>query len=91
MGASERAISVGDLVMVVRGHECGIGYTFVVADLIPGQWEHIRCVICGHRWKPGNALLAYDGIDRWHSVDRLIRIDPPAIPETTHTETEEVA
>lgn len=42
----QRAIQVGDLVVVVRGHDCALGFTFRVASFCQqtgGGWTCPRC------------------------------------------------
>jgi hypothetical protein len=82
------AIKAGDLVMVVKPAPCcgstkAIGWTFVVSSIErrPGA-----CLSC-------NAIVDDDmrawGLKRWGIlVSRLIRIDPPALPESVETERE---
>lgn len=80
---SDKPISVGDLVMVVRTETCGceggIGRTFIVKSLNPDDsW----CSYCQKYL--GYQTDAFDGQD-WHSLYVLKRIDPPALPESVQT------
>jgi hypothetical protein len=88
------AIKAGDLVMMVRGHECAmesVGYIpFVVTGFASpwgGGWE---CPKCGQRSAGPNEVAAIG----WFSkriripISWLRKIEPPAIPETTERETE---
>lgn len=75
------AIKVGDLVMVVRAKPCcganeGIGGVHEVSGLV----NLSRCYLCGTVTDELAALI--DGPNEARVVSRLIRIDPPAIPES---------
>ena len=81
------AIKVGDLVMVVRGHECnpmvGIGCIFVVEHIAPAF--SYGCHACGWPTSDGQ-LLAYGSAGKnkgYIPLSRLRKIDPPALDETT--------
>lgn len=71
-------IGPGDLVMVVRGHECALGATFVVDGVEGGGGCHVElsCDVCG--WiSVVDEPCAFDLFDAtacptWW----LIRIDP---------------
>ena len=74
-------IKVGDLVMIVRGHECSVkkagGIPFIVTSLIDCVFY---CNKCKCDISDGIGVTGY--IDRFVPVSWLIRIDPPAIPES---------
>lgn len=82
------AIKAGDLVMVVRPTCCGltfgIGHTFVAKSVDTSEGCCLHC---------GRSLDGYGVSDNtltWASY-RLIRIDPPALPQSVETEREVVA
>lgn len=86
-------IKPGDLVMVVRPSPCcgktsAIGTTFVVEGLniAPGKCRHCGVIETALLARTGKrseiGLVSY-------RVSRLIRIDPPALPESVET-TEEL-
>jgi hypothetical protein len=82
---SDKAISVGDLVVVVRGHECGIGNTGVVRTIGLSTGSG-KCDICGEIVSSiPNEPLAYIG--RWVQTWRLKRIPP--YDQLEHFRTEE--
>ncbi len=87
------AIKAGDLVMVVRGVVCcGTstkmnGVPFVVAKVeTRGPY---CCKKCGHEYAQVTSAYSVDGCNV--DVRRLIRIDPPALPESVDTEQEVTA
>lgn len=88
-------IKVGDLVMLVRGHECAIkvagGIPFTVIGIVApfgGGWTCPDCGMrnagpnengaAGFRKKSGGAI----------PLSWLIKIDPPAIPESVERKEE---
>ena len=82
-------IKVGDMVMVVRGHECvvatvgGIPYTVrAILNQVGGGW---RCGICGTRDIAPNETLGAQFYTAMHGIPLswLLKIDPPADDETT--------
>lgn len=84
-------IKTGDLCMVVRPKLCcgsviNMGKVFIVAgiDSTMNEW----CPICKYR-SNGAVTTADAGGDKHFRFERLIKIDPPAIPETTEREQEE--
>ena len=89
------AIKAGDLVMVVRGSPCcgsthAIGTAFVVDSVA------IALGTCRHCGANETSLSARTGKRSERGlvaclVSRLIRIDPPALPESVETEREVVA
>ena len=51
---SDKPISVGDLVMVVRGHQCYAGYTFTIVRPNDGTFSGILCPVCDkYVWDSG--------------------------------------
>jgi len=81
------AIKKGDLVMVVRGHPCGLGNTFKVVGVRPAT-PFIRCCDCKERMPSGGALAAVREDGRVFVLSRLIKIDPPALDKSTEQERE---
>ena len=91
---SDKPISKGDLVVVVRGGGCagdhGLGHVFRV--LWVERTDDVICLGCGqrHGWqslaieKADEATRCAYGVD----VRRLKRIDPDATPERTDTQRE---
>lgn len=78
---SDKPISVGDLVMVVRGHRCQIGNIRTVSSLSePSRFRD--CSICGELWEQTTGTVANFTNGYSHPVAWLLRIDPPAIPES---------
>ena len=82
-------VKAGDLVMVVRGHECvvakvgGIPYTVrAIVNQTGGGW---RCGICGTRDVAPNETLGAQFYTAMHGIPLswLLKIDPPADGETT--------
>jgi hypothetical protein len=87
------AIKAGDLVMLVRGHECLMaragGIPFIVTKVAQSLPGGFTCAACGQ--KGAQAGLYADGYESRHiPLQWLKRIDPPAIPETTEREQETV-
>ena len=80
-------IKVGDLVMVVRPTACGHstvdGAVFVVTSV--GLWK-VRCTACLAILPQQTVALGLR--DMGIPVRRLIKIDPPALPESTPTKEE---
>lgn len=85
-------IRQGDLVMVVRSNGCvccaqrSLGRVFRVATL---RKYRLRCD-CGRITHNEPTLSAGDGGQRGYAISRLIKIDPPSIPEFSKTD-EEIA
>ena len=84
---SDKPIRVGDLVMVVRGHECYAGYTFTVVRADDGRSDGIRCGGCNKFvFDIGpQAFVAGKGDPGNLPVSWLKRIDPPTISEDVPT------
>jgi hypothetical protein len=84
-------IKVGDLVMVVRGHECQMkhfgGVVFKVDELLPFDLRDPFCKFCGGSISLGKRIVARNG-DRGFPIDWLKKIDPPALPENTNNKEE---
>jgi hypothetical protein len=77
-------IKVGDLVMVVKPSACCgrldfIGKTFIALEFKIGL---SNCVYCGHREDRTNIV----GGEFMFHIHRLIKIDPPALPESMERE-----
>lgn len=87
----EKPISVGDLVQVVRNAPCGclsryLGVPFVVEIIGATALGH-ECSYCkGTIYQAGVTLYQSKGSVIRVTRDRIIRIDPPAIPESVQTE-----
>ena len=88
----DKPIAVGDLVMVVRGHQCAIdligGLPFTVLQIVNpvnGGWT---CPVCGMRSAGGNEPAANrSGKDRVGiPLSWLRRIDPLCEPESVTEE-----
>ena len=86
-------IEAGDLVVVVRAKACGctdnLGTVFRVAILKrAAAWQGWHCRSCGASGimaKPGSGYAndANGSFGHWGiAVKRLIKIDPPALPES---------
>jgi len=85
----ENDIKTGDLVMVVRGAACcgaseTLGKIFRVEGIAPFDG---RCSGCGRKGNP-DVKLALRGPGIGYPFYRLIKIDPPAQPESTETRKE---
>jgi hypothetical protein len=81
-------IKVGDLVMVVKPQPCCgrtefIGTTFEVTEIRNGMGE---CFYCKQRYRSIGASRLNSG--GFFDVHRLIKIDPPALPESLEREKE---
>lgn len=87
------AIKAGDLVMVVRPTPCcgwteDIGTVYRVAEL--WHWGvGCPCEVCGRSDDP--SPIAFNESKLGCEVSRLIRIDPPALPESVETDREVTA
>lgn len=84
------SIKVGDFVMVVRPTVCcgnarAIGLTYKVTEFYDGL---VRCMACQEVLRAsvanGEGIACGVGVN----VSRLIKIDPPALPETIESENE---
>lgn len=88
----DKAISVGDLVMIVRPTKCGhgrLGAIFTVAEIRKprGRYHCEKCKI-----SLGNDCLVATGYGRFCiELDRLKRIPPLSEPETTERKQEQPA
>ena len=81
-----KPIAVGDLVMISKPVSCcggtgGIGYVGTVESAPFVKDGH--CLQCGRK---GTPLVVWIGRTSPTSVDRLIRIDPPAQDESTSSD-----
>ena len=81
---ADKPIAVGDLVMVVRPFPC-CGQTSYISQLHKVEaleMAYFECP-CGQK-----LLLPMAITGNWHGfpISILIRIDPPALPESIHTE-----
>lgn len=81
------AIKAGDLVMVVRPTPCcgntdGMGTVYRAAEV---SSVYSYCDRCG---KKSSGVVVWHEDDSGCHVSRLIRIDPPALPEIVETEEE---
>lgn len=82
------SIKVGDLVMVVKPAPCcgcpgGIGDIFIAEKV---EKDFCICPECGKKIETIFALDAAHG--EWAEIERLIKIDPPALPESQEREKE---
>jgi hypothetical protein len=81
------SIKVGDLVMIVKPKACcgkgKLGYVFTVHQ-IDNTWG--RCVDCGYRDDGVPHAVTADGFGI--DLERLIKIDRPALPESLEREKE---
>lgn len=92
-----KPIAAGDLVMVVRGRQCcgwpsAIGKVFVVQAVVIGS--NCYCDACKTEVPDDIARtggLSPRGRLVGIELSRLIRIDPPALPESVETDREVVA
>jgi len=87
-------IKVGDLVIVVKPSLCcgilkDIGSIFTVLNAMPATY--VTCIYCHNRKENENYLLLSNNMGCHKS--RLIKIDPPQLPEeiTTNEPMENVA
>lgn len=76
---TDKTIRRGDLVMVVKpqiccGNTANIGYVFRVLDLRVGR---SACVYCA---KVETSMVVCDEPNGGFVPERLIKIDPPAVP-----------
>lgn len=86
-------IKAGDLVMVVKPTVCcgnykNMGRVFVVTRLAGGFG---LCGLCNRSIDDIDALTPFvgkHGHNLWFSASRLIKIDPPALPESIEREQE---
>jgi hypothetical protein len=81
------AIKVGDLVMVVKPSVCcgsgdDIGQLFISGETYSGIG------ICGACGNNGEVNAVWKDADNVKELSRLIKIDPPALPESIETEKE---
>ncbi len=87
------AIKAGDLVMVVKPRPCCakglLGVVFTVAAVKPPSTGLIHCD-CGATYEV-LAPVAWRADDRVAELWRLIKIDPPAQPESVDTDNEVMA
>ena len=85
------AIKKGDLVMVVRLKPCcgngTLGAVRVVLD-ISGTHEKIQCLQCGSIRSVPHIETSPNA---WTETARVIKIDPPALPESVETKRETTA
>lgn len=71
-----KPISIGDLVVVLRGHQCGIGKMGTVVEIFRHHHDG-TCKDCGARLpKVNGGLVARLDIDRRFAITRLKRIPP---------------
>jgi hypothetical protein len=82
-------IKVGDSVMVVKPKPCGcttaMGAVFKVSGF--GRSGNFICMECGYKWKKD--YLGIKGFkDYSFDASRLIKIAPPALPESLEREKE---
>ena len=88
-----KPIAAGDLVMVVKptpccGHSMRIGFVAMVLEvkMQHGWCRHCRAPIAQDHWRARLSEDLSEGLVI--AVSRLIRIDPPALPESVETERE---
>jgi hypothetical protein len=84
-------IKVGDLVMVVKPKPCGcagsIGKLFIVTGFDRRPVVFL-CSSCGHEWGETSTPGVLGLEDKSINPARLIKIDPPALPESLEREKE---
>jgi hypothetical protein len=81
-------IKMGDLVMVVKPQPCcggdrGVGRLFEVEAI---ENDYSTCVHCKAISK--STYAKRPNVNDWVSFSRLIKIDPPALPESLEREKE---
>ena len=86
---SDKTIRVGDLVMVVKPRQCGcdstLGHVFRVRHIRPGDYP--TCATCGkYNGSDGVPIAEWDDGSGVSELSRLIKIDPPALPESVTTD-----
>lgn len=84
---SDRPISVGDLVVVVRPANfcmCNVGKVFVVQRIAPSPDGHLVCEGCGSVGKTTLDAQTPDG--GWQGISQLKRIPPLTDLEGQRTE-----
>ena len=86
---SDKPISVGDLVMVVRKNYCGcdkgIGRIFRVAKIDRSRFRN-WCIWCGVFSEPQDQAVSTEGVAA--QLWRLKRIDPDALKDDVPTKEE---
>lgn len=79
-------IKAGDLVMVVKPSPCGcnhdVGSVYVVTHKETSKWAY--CDFCDFRIEDGIVLVC-DRKNHGTEIDRVIKIAPPALPESITT------
>ncbi len=89
----DETIRAGDLVMIVRAMPCcgaltGVeGAPFVVTRVIR-IYFNTRCVSCRHLFLGDGLAAMGSAINRPIRLERLQKINPPAIKQSTERETE---
>jgi hypothetical protein len=81
-------IKVGDLVMIVKPIQCcgedrAVGRLFKVEAV---EHDYYQCIYCGAITK--STVAKNPNRNSWVSFSRLIKIDPPALPESLEREKE---
>ena len=71
-------IHVGDLVMVVRGHECDVGRIFQVDGLSMDSWY---CENCGAETFDDELVAEHIEDDCVYPITWLRRLDPDALKD----------
>lgn len=86
-----RPIQAGDLVMVVRPTPCCGNGTYIGSVYKVAYMRRNCAMHCNYCRKQAVTSFALDGNYDGHAVEELIRIDPPALPESVDTNREVVA
>ena len=88
-------IKSGDLVRVVKPTTCcnqpfGIGTTYYVSKIVPAQTAYLSwyCEFCGRDIYCAGLALEVGTIDNAIEIERLKRIDPPALDDDAFNERE---
>jgi hypothetical protein len=85
-------IKVGDLVMVVKPNFCGCNNSSMpTGSVFEVRWvgnngKPKRCMACGEVLLDG--VTCSDSSGRHALIERLIKIEPPALPESLEREKE---
>jgi hypothetical protein len=85
---SDKPISVGDLVMIVKprfccGYSGGLGMVFIV--LPPAHARYVTCSRCGRREEHSAAITVRLSDNTYCELARLKKIPPLTEPKHVHT------
>jgi len=87
---NNKPIAVGDLVMVVRGHDCIVrklgGVPMHVERISQSACGGLRCSLCGSsKVYPQTTCANFEGKKCFLPLAWLIRIEPPAVSQQTES------